>query len=264
MKRERRRLRRGIYLLPTCFTIGNLFCGFFSLVESSRGRFETSAVLIIIAALLGGLDGRIARMTGTTSEFGLQFDSLADIVSFGVAPAFLAFCWTLSPLRRVGWLIAFLFVICAATRLARFNMQHAVADRRYFVGLPSPPAAALVASVVFAFPAPPSSRWAAVLVAVLVVVVAFLMVGRIRYRSFKDFDLRNRRSYILVLPMSVLLVAVFTHPRIALLTLSAAYASSGWIAYLSGLARRLAGRASASSRLPGSGTSEAVEDPGPR
>ncbi len=242
--REDRRLRRGIYLLPTCFTVGNLFCGFFSLVETSRGRYEIASILVIVAGILDGLDGRIARLTGTTSEFGLQFDSLADVVSFGVAPAFLAYRWALVPFDRIGWLIAFLFVICAATRLARFNIQHAVADKRHFVGLPSPPAAGVLATVAFAFPDPPSSRTWSVALAVLTVGVALLMVSRLRYRSFKDFDLRNRRSYLAVVPIAAALVAILTHPKGAMLTIAAGYLASGPVAYVWGLVQRLQGHAS--------------------
>ncbi|MBZ5640276.1 MAG: CDP-diacylglycerol--serine O-phosphatidyltransferase [Acidobacteriia bacterium] len=245
--RENRRLRRGIYLLPTCFTVGNLFCGFFSLVESSQGRFDLAAILIIVAATLDGLDGRIARLTGSTSEFGIQFDSLADIVSFGVAPAFLAYRWALVPFHRTGWLIAFLYVVCAATRLARFNLQHAASDKRYFVGFPSPPAAAVLASVAFAFPGPIESRAVSATLAVLASAVALLMVSRLRYRSFKDFDLRNRRSYIGVLPIAAALVAVLTHPKEALPTISGAYLLSGPLAYLWGWVGRLRGRRSVKS-----------------
>ncbi len=242
--REPRRLRRGIYLLPTCFTIGNLFCGFFSLVESSRDNFERAAGLIILAGILDGLDGRIARLTGTTSEFGLEFDSLADIVSFGVAPAILAYRWALSPFHRIGWLIAFLYVICAAMRLARFNIQHAVAEKRYFAGLPSPPAATMLACVAFAFPARPPERWLSGLIGALVVVVAILMISRLRYRSFKDFDLRNRRSYTWVLLLAAIFVAIFTHPKGALLALSAVYLVSGPVAYAWGLVLRARGKGS--------------------
>jgi CDP-diacylglycerol--serine O-phosphatidyltransferase len=239
---ESRRLRRGIYLLPTCFTVGNLFCGFFAVVESSRGGFELAAILIILASILDGLDGRIARLTGTTSEFGVQFDSLADVVSFGVAPAFLVYRWALAPLGRVGWLIAFLYVICAATRLARFNIQHAISDKRHFVGFPSPPAAAVLASVAFAFPELPEVRVIPAALAVLTTAVALLMVSRLRYRSFKDFDLRNRRSHVAVLPIAVVLVAVLTHPKGAILTLAFVYLLSGPVAYIWGLVQRLLGR----------------------
>jgi CDP-diacylglycerol---serine O-phosphatidyltransferase len=233
--RESRRPRRGTYLLPTCFTVGNLFCGFFGLVEAARGRFEAAGILIIVAAVLDGLDGRIARLTGTTSEFGLQFDSLADVVSFGVTPAFLAYRWALVPLHRIGWMIAFLYVVCAATRLARFNLRRGAVDKRYFIGLPSPPAATVLASVAFAFPAPPESRGISAALAALTTAVAVLMVSRLRYRSFKDLDLRNRRSYLVVLPIAAALVAVLTHAKGALLTLSAVYLVSGPAAYLVGI-----------------------------
>jgi CDP-diacylglycerol---serine O-phosphatidyltransferase len=236
--RESRRQRRGTYLLPACFTVGNLFCGFFCLVEAARGRFETAGILIIVAAVLDGLDGRIARLTGTTSEFGLEFDSLADVVSFGVAPAFLAYRWALVPFERVGWMIAFLYVVCTATRLARFNLRRGAVDKRYFIGLPSPPAATVLASVAFAFPALPENEAVSVTLAALTTMVAILMVSRLRYRSFKDFDLRNRRSYLVVLPIAAALVAVLTHPKGALLTLAAAYLVSGPAAYLAGIVWR--------------------------
>ena len=132
-----RHLRRGIYLLPTLFTVGNLFFGYSSVVQSSAGRLELAALSIVLAAVLDGLDGRIARLTGTTSAFGIEFDSLADIVSFGIAPALLAYHWALGP-GRVGWALTFLYVVSAATRLARYNIQPPSMDKRYFVGLPSP------------------------------------------------------------------------------------------------------------------------------
>ena len=236
-----RRFRRGIYLLPTLFTVGNLFCGFSSIVQSSRGVFEQAAVLILLAGALDLLDGRIARLTGTTSEFGLEFDSLADLVSFGVAPSFLAYLWALAPLHRLGWLVAFLFVVCAAMRLARFNIQSSVGSKRYFAGLPAPPAAAALACMAFAFPDPPDTRWATSLIAILVVLVAVLMVSRFRYRSFKDVDLRNRRSYLYVLLVAAAVVAVAYKPAGASVILAGGYVLSGPAAYLWGLFRRLYG-----------------------
>jgi CDP-diacylglycerol--serine O-phosphatidyltransferase len=218
----RRKLRRGIYLLPTLFTTGNLCCGFFSLIESARGRYDHAAILVIVAGVLDGLDGRIARLTGTTSEFGVEFDSLADIASFGIAPAFLAYEWALEPFHRVGWLVAFVFVACAATRLARFNIQHGSVDKKFFVGLPSPAAAGMIAAVAFAFPDPPTQLGWSVLVGVLVATVAFLMVSRVRYRSFKGFDLRSRRSYLTVPLLVVALVAVLSHPH-SIMILAAVY-----------------------------------------
>jgi len=228
----RRKLRRGIYLLPTSLTTGNLCCGFFSLIESSRGHYEIAALLIIAAGVLDGLDGRIARLTGTTSEFGVEFDSMADISSFGIAPAFLAYQWALTPFHRVGWLIAFLFVACAATRLARFNIQHASSDRRFFAGLPSPAAAGSVASVALAFPEPPVQLGYSVLIGVLVAFTALLMVSHVRYRSFKGFDLRSPRSYLSVVAIVLVLVAVLVHPR-SLMVIAGVYllwGPAGWIA----------------------------------
>lgn len=230
---RRRPLRRGIYLLPTLFTTGNLCCGFVSLIESARGRYENAAMLIIVAGVLDGLDGRIARMTGTTSEFGVEFDSLADIASFGIAPAFLAYEWALVPFQRVGWLVAFLFVACAATRLARFNIQHSASDKRFFAGLPSPAAAGSIATVGFAFPDPPAQLGWSVLIGVLVATSALLMVSRVRYRSFKGIDLRSRRSYLSVLLIVLVLVAILVHPR-SMMVLAGLYLLWGPAAWFAG------------------------------
>ena len=151
--RPRQRLRRGVYLLPSLMTMGNMFCGYACVVYAARGEFETAAPFIGFAIVLDMLDGRIARLTGTTSEFGVQFDSLADIISFGIAPAILSFSWGLAPLGRLGWAAGFLFVAAAAMRLARFNIQAASGgDKRYFVGMPSPAAAGITAATVYAYP----------------------------------------------------------------------------------------------------------------
>jgi CDP-diacylglycerol--serine O-phosphatidyltransferase len=255
---RKRRLRRGIYLLPTVFTVGNLFCGFSSVVQASVGALEWAALLIIVAGLLDGLDGRIARLTGSTSEFGVEFDSLADIVSFGIAPAFLLHTWALMPLRRLGWMIAFLFVVCAAMRLARFTIQRAAADKRYFLGLPTPAAAAFLAGPVYMFPSGPAKPWVSGIVAVLVVAVAMLMISRLRYRSFKDLDLRNRRSYIYVFPLAVMVVALLTHPAITVVTLMTAYLLSGPVGLAWGLATR--GRRHAEATAAESGRAGEVLD----
>jgi CDP-diacylglycerol--serine O-phosphatidyltransferase len=237
-----RRFRRGIYVLPTLFTVGNIFCGYWSLIHTYRGALEIGAVLIIVAAVLDGLDGRIARLTGTTSDFGVEFDSLADMVSFGIAPALLAYRWALEPLGRTGWLVAFLFVVCAAMRLARFNLQAGTADRRFFAGLPAPSAAGLVACIVFAAPEPRETRWLSILVILLVCALGLLMVSRLRYYAFKDFDLRNRRSYIHVLPLAGVLVAIAVFPKGTLLLVSTAYMLSAPTSYAWGLVRRIRSR----------------------
>jgi CDP-diacylglycerol--serine O-phosphatidyltransferase len=243
-----RQLRRGIYILPTLFTVGNLLCGYTSIVHSSLGGLEAAALLILLAAVLDGLDGRIARLTGSTSPFGLQFDSLADVVSFGLAPALLVYHWALGP-GRAGWSLAFLYVVCAAMRLARFNIQGAAGDRRYFVGLPSPMAGAVLACVAFAFPDPPDSRWLGSAVALLVFSVAVLMISRFRYRSFREIDVRDRRSYTYVLPLAAVLVAVIVHAQSVVPLLCATYLLSGPTFYLWGLlargARSSAARAAA-------------------
>jgi len=235
-----RHLRRGIYLLPTLFTVGNLFCGYSAVVLASQGAVSQAALLIIVAGVLDGLDGRLARLTGTTSAFGLQFDSLADIVSFGVAPAVLSYQWSLRPLDRLGWLVAFIFVVCAAMRLARFNIQAPRLDKRYFAGLPSPPAAGALACAVFAFPAPNAGgmAWVPVVTALYVAALALLMVSRFRYRSFKEFDLRNRRSYTYVLPVAGVIVAIAVNPRWSMLVLAAAYVLSAPAANALELLRR--------------------------
>lgn len=248
-----RQPRRGVYLLPALFTLGNLLCGFFCIIEAARGHFEHAALLVVAAGILDTLDGRIARMTGTASEFGVQLDSLADIVSFGLAPALLAYYWALVPFQRFGWLVAFLFVVCAATRLARFNIQTAVVDKRFFVGLPSPAAAGLVATLVFAAGTQPESRWTAGLFAVAVASAAVLMVSRLRYRSFKDLNLRNRRSSIWVLTIAVLIAAIVAEPRL-LAAIASVYALSGPIVALGGLVARRRG-----SRLQ-EGASQEVPD----
>ena len=248
-----RRFRRGIYLLPTIFTIGNLFCGFYSLVLAFRGDFERAALMIVVAGVLDGLDGRIARLTGTSTEFGNQFDSLADVVSFGVAPALLVYRWALLPLGRIGWLVTFLFLVCAAMRLARFNIQANVGDKRFFAGLPSPSAAGALACVAFAFPMAPELSWVPIAVAILIATLGLLMVSRFRYRSFKEFDLRSRRSYLYVLPLAVIVVAIAIHPKGALLCFAALYLVSAPSAFLWSVIARTGPRTSPDS------TEEAAE-----
>jgi CDP-diacylglycerol---serine O-phosphatidyltransferase len=239
VKRERPRgLRRGVAILPSLFTTGNLFAGFWAVIKSIHGEFSDAAVLIGCAIVLDLLDGRIARLTNTTSEFGGELDSLADVISFGVAPAVLAYTWGFSSLPRVGWLAAFLFVVCGALRLARFNVQRHVVDGRYFVGLPIPAAAAQVAVWVNLIPDPLTERAQAATAVGLVVILAFLMVSTLRYHSFKKLDLRTRRSYLTVLAIALVFLLVALHPRSVLLLLASLYWLSGPTFYVLGLARR--------------------------
>lgn len=232
------RFRRGVAILPSLFTTGNLFLGFWAIIKSIHGEYAEAAPLIAWAIVLDLLDGRIARLTGTASEFGGELDSLADVISFGVAPAVLAYCWGFSLMPRVGWLAAFLFLVCGTLRLARFNVQRHAVDGRFFVGLPIPAAAAQVAAWVSVMPDPLRDRSQATVALCFMVVLAFLMVSTIRYRSFKTFDLRSRRSYLVVLGIALLFLLVALHPKSVLLALATFFWVSGPVAYLFGLLRR--------------------------
>ena len=224
---RRRRLQRGIYLLPSAFTMGNIFLGFWSIVLGLRGRFDIAALAVAGAAVLDGIDGRIARLTGTESEFGREFDSLADVITFGVAPALLAFLWGLQEFPRLGWLVPLFFVVCGATRLARFNVQTKVHDKRYFAGLPIPAAAGTVVAVLFFDPDRDWRTWMAAGLLVAMALIGFLMVSTIRYRSFKQVDLRRRRSYRMVLLLVLVLVVIALDPHVALVVLAITYTASG-------------------------------------
>jgi CDP-diacylglycerol--serine O-phosphatidyltransferase len=226
-----RRFRRGVYLLPSMFTMANLFCGYACIVHSMRQELSTAALFIGFAFVLDMLDGRIARMTGTTSAFGLEFDSLADVVSFGVAPAILSFQWGLHPLGRIGWAAGFLFVAAAAVRLARFNIQSGSQDKRYFVGMPSPAAACVPAATVFAYPQGFQSATHAVAVLAMVLVPALTMVSTIRFRSFKTLDLQARRSSAVLVLVAVGLVLLAAEPQYVLVALAYTYLASGFIGY---------------------------------
>jgi CDP-diacylglycerol--serine O-phosphatidyltransferase len=219
-----RRSRRGVYLLPSMFTVANLFCGYACVVYSTQGDFDTAALLIGIAMVLDTLDGFVARLTNSSSAFGVELDSLADVVSFGLAPAILAFTWGLRPLERLGWAVGFVYVTAAAMRLARFNIQTAAStDKRHFVGLPSPAAAAVIASTVYLFPSGLHERETALPALALVLVPALLMVSTVRFRSVKAIDVGWRRSYLALFIVAVALALIASHPRIALVAASYTY-----------------------------------------
>ena len=219
--------RRGIFLLPSLLTTGNLFCGFLAIVLSAQSRFVEAAVAVFVGMILDILDGKVARLTKTTTQFGVEFDSLADVVSFCVAPAFMLYALALQQFGRVAWLGAFLFVICGALRLARFNVYQGVTDRRYFVGLPTPAAAGLVAATALLLEGTEIARWQAAAISVGTVIVALLMVSTFRYYSFKEVDFARRRpAQVLVLVvLGVLIVA--THPEWFLFILFSLYLLSG-------------------------------------
>jgi CDP-diacylglycerol---serine O-phosphatidyltransferase len=253
---RRGRLRRGIYILPSIFTVGTLLCGYFAILSTFRAielqtagisaglaliAFDNAAKAIGWAILFDGMDGRIARLTNSTSEFGREFDSLADVITFGVAPALLAFAWgvraldvtygaeAVKHLRQIGWVVSFAYVICGAARLARFNIDSGkgTQDRRFFIGLPIPAAAGVVAAIVH-WTKNPLDEWIHGAVGLgLMAILAYLMVSRVRYYSFKAVNLRQRRPYVAIIALGLIvwLIAAYSEP--VLFTLALTYLLSG-------------------------------------
>jgi CDP-diacylglycerol---serine O-phosphatidyltransferase len=245
---RRARMRRGVYLLPSLFTIGNMMLGFYAVVLGFRGfeaggngLFGVGALLVFAAAIIDGLDGRIARLTNTESDFGREYDSLADVITFGVAPALLAFFWGLHDLGRVGWLVPLFFMVCCATRLARFNVQTRVVDSRYFVGLPTPAAAGAICSILFFAPDRAWRTWVELLMLVALAAVGLLMVSTFRYRSFKKFDLRRRWSYRALVPVAAVVLVTTLAPRAFFLAVAVLYTLSGPVGWLWGRVTRRGG-----------------------
>ncbi len=237
-KRLRGRARRGAYLIPSLLTTGNMLLGFYAVVRGLRGDFEVAALLVFAAGVLDGLDGAIARMTGSESDFGREYDSLADLFTFGATPALLAYIWGLNKIDRAGWLVPLFFMVCMATRLARFNVRVQSTDARYFAGLPSPAAAGVICSILFFRPGPDLRPWIEGLMVLSLIAVAGLMVSTFRYRSVKQLKLRERRSYrFLWLPAAALLIAAY-HPQAFFLTAAVAYTLSGPTFWLAGRMRR--------------------------
>lgn len=231
--------RKGVYLLPNLFTTGALFSGFYAIVAAMNGLFEQAAMAIFISMIFDGLDGRVARMTNTQSAFGAEYDSLADCISFGAAPALVSYSWALHNLGKVGWMIGFVYVACAALRLARFNVQHDSADGRYFTGLPSPSAAALVAGMVWA-----GADWgiagsdAVLPAALLTAYAAVMMVSNVRFNSFKEIDFKGRVPFVAILVMVLAIAVVFSDPSRVLLAVFLIYSLSGPVTYLLGRNKR--------------------------
>jgi len=227
--REPRR-RRGVFLLPSLFTVGNMFCGYACIVYSMGGRLEMAAPFIGVAIILDMLDGRIARLTNTTSAFGVEFDSLADVISFGAAPAVLAFEWGLKGQGKIGWVAGFVFMSAAAMRLARFNIQTSThVDKRYFIGMPTPAAAGIVAATIYAVPMLPEGTMQAAAAVAVMLVPAALMVSLIRYRTFKTINLGWGPSYLPLLLFIVFVAFVAERPKITLLLLAYGYLSLGFV-----------------------------------
>lgn len=224
-----RKRTRGIYLLPNLFTTSALFAGFYAIISAMNGKFEIAAIAIFIAMIMDGLDGRIARLTNTQSDFGVQYDSLSDMVSFGLAPALIVYAWNLNNLGKLGWLGAFLYAAAAALRLARFNTQAKNEDKRYFQGLPSPAAAALVAGMIwlaedytiidyvdleyFALP--------------ITIFAGLLMVSNFRFHSFKEFDLKGKVPFVAMFILLLIFILIASSPPLVLFLIALSFAVSG-------------------------------------
>ena len=234
-------IKRGIYILPNLVTTASLFAGFYSLVSTLNRDYYTAAIMIFVSAVCDGLDGKVARMTGTTSKFGVEYDSLADVVAFGVTPALMVYSWALRPYGRLGWLAAFLFVACGALRLARFNVQVNTVESKRFVGLPIPAAACMVAATVLflqhlnrlpqeLFQAPFMFKRLALIT--LIYLLAFLMVSNFRYYSFKDPALIRRQPFGFLLLAVVLLIVVAAEPVVMVFAIMLTYVLSGPAGFL--------------------------------
>jgi len=236
--------RQGIYLLPNLFTTGALFAGFYSIIASINHQFELAAIAIFVAMVLDGMDGRIARMTNTQSDFGMQYDSLSDMGSFGLAPALVMYQWALFDMGKLGWLAAFVYTACAALRLSRFNTQAASLDKRYFQGLPSPAAAAVLAGMIWCGTVYDliDDTTSLVFCLPVTVLVGILMVSNVRYHSFKEFDLKGRVPFMAVLVVVPVFVLIAIEPPIVLFILAAGYAISGPILTLLTLRKHRASR----------------------
>src|SRR5262245_28049042 len=256
-------LRSGLAILPSLFTIGNIFCAYYSVMSTLNGKYDQAAIAIGVGYILDGLDGRVARLTGTSTEFGAQLDSLADVLTFGIAPAILAFSWGIDwmggsnahslndiPLNPVeqhvrsgGWIATFAFVICGALRLARFNVQSLKPQEgtssRYFVGLPIPAGAGLIAAIVHFWKDPIATVGSALLWSVLIGVTAFLMISTVRYHYFKELGIFSRRPRVTLMATAMLIGLIFRYSEPMLLLLAVVYAASGPCAKLVQLVRKL-------------------------
>ncbi len=221
-------MKRGVYILPNLFTTGNLFCGFWAIISVFQEKFFYAAIAILLAGVFDMLDGKVARISGGTSKFGVQYDSLADLVSFGVAPAFLAFSWALRPYGRFGWLAAFLFVVCGALRLARFNVQSSSGETKYFKGLPIPAAASMIALTILLYLRLIEAGGVKdIVILVMIYVLAFLMVSTIRYQSFKELGLAKRKPFSIFIFVVLSMIVIIMEPVIVLFAFALAYVCSG-------------------------------------
>jgi len=251
--RDHERIHRSLSIIPSLFTIGNIFCGYYSILSTLRGNWDHAAILIGVGYILDGLDGRIARLTKTASDFGLQLDSLADIVTFGVAPAILAYNWGFAAneglggnvtkhIHQFGTVATFAFVVCGALRLARFNLQAKkpaeAVSKRYFVGLPIPAGAGMIAAVIHFFKTPTLLIGSSLLWALLILLIAFLMISTVRYSSFKELDINKAKPSLALFFTAMLISLIIFYSEEVLLAMATIYVSSGLIGKLHQTVRR--------------------------
>ena len=265
--RLRQRVGMHIYVLPNLITTANMLCGFFAIIQAIKGEYTRAAYAIVAAAVFDLLDGRVARLTHSTSQFGAEYDSLCDLVSFGVAPGLLLYLWALAPFERLGWLAAFFFAACGALRLARFNVQAHIYEKSYFQGLPIPMAAGIVASSVLAFE---DMRWEAgrsEWLFAMTLLLGVVMVSNFRYRSFKDLDLKRRLPFSYLVGGVAIIVMVALRPEVMLFVLFLSYALLGAIFGILKLGRPLgknaAAVAGAADEIQEDDLHEAVEEDEP-
>ncbi len=229
MKRvKKERSRRGIYVLPNIFTSLNLFCGFYAIIASIDEKFVAASIAIIIGVIFDIMDGKIARATNTTSKFGTEYDSLSDLVSFGLAPGIMIYLWALRPLGRIGWLAAFLFMACGALRLARYNSQVGIISSDQFVGLPIPSGAGMLATtVLFCHKFGMEGKVNPIFIMILIYILSFLMVSTIKYNSFKKPELFRKMNFNVLVALILILIFIAAQPSVALFVLGLAYVISG-------------------------------------
>jgi len=238
------RIKKGIFLLPNLLTTASLFSGFYSIIASVQEKYYIAAIAILVSLVFDGLDGRIARMTNTTSKFGAEYDSLSDLIAFGVAPALLAYIWVMSSDGKLGWMAGFLFVACGALRLARYNIQIGIIDSKVFNGLPIPAAASVIATtVIFLYFIGSEGKIHNSYITCSVIVLALLMVSNIKYYSFKDMKLYSRLPFTLFLIVVGILLVIYYKPEIMAFVIMVGYAISGPIWWVAKFGKKLASKA---------------------
>ncbi len=254
--KSKKKLRSGIYIFPSLFTIGSMYCAFASIAASVEGRLSTAAIYIGFSIIMDGLDGRIARALNAHTDIGVQLDSLSDIVAFGVAPALMIYYWAFHPYyggyySKAGFLAAFLFLICSSLRLARFNIVSIKSDKKYFSGLPTPASAGTLAALVYYYPMPLKASNASLLAIVLLVILSYLMISKIKYYSFKSIGLKKQKPYIVIIFIAAVIALILTFTQVVLILISFIYLISGISNHFIEIYKR--NRASVSLVLPNKG-----------